>query len=241
MKRGPIGKYRRAITTAIPPRTLYGISFVGRSIGELIVQESIVDRTIVTMRALGFRHLPNIDPVIDTRFHNRDLSTEDSIHRNASACAARYHRCTKTSNPVAKQWYTEAGNRLHARFPAIFTEEGQLHDQELRQQIQEQRPTTRDESLPGKNSHDPNYDPDEDQTSSSTTDASSPATPNVETENGFTLITRKRRRPSTGTSKGSQPSITRSTKPSTPQRLRIMEPDQEMTVRTPHARDTLYR
>ncbi|CAN8066253.1 unnamed protein product [Agarophyton chilense] len=196
MRRGPIGRYRRAITTAIPPRLLHGISFVGRSIGELIVQDSIVDRTIVTMRALGFRHLPEIDPL----------------------------------------WYTEAGDRLQARFPAVFTEEGVLHDQQLCKQLQEQLTAPHDGPLTNSASRDPDYVPEMAQNSSSDSETSLPGTPTAANTDGFTLVTRKRRRPSTGSSpKNSRPSTTGRTKPSSPQRLRTAGSAHRMKARTQQA------
>ncbi|PXF49162.1 hypothetical protein BWQ96_00951 [Gracilariopsis chorda] len=193
MQRGPIGRYRRALTTALPGWALCSISFVGRQIGELLVHKSLADRAIATMKALGFRHLHQLDPVMDPRFKDRGLTTEENILRNVHACHYRFQQAASTPIPSARKWYLNAAARLTARFPALFTEVQAAQYQELRQRLLKAREARLQPPVSDASSEGSEYDPPS-HSSDSTTDLA------TVDEEGFTTVTRKRKTPTSPSS-----------------------------------------
>ncbi|MEM1009160.1 MAG: hypothetical protein AAGJ35_09155, partial [Myxococcota bacterium] len=81
--RGPIGKLRAMLRQCLPKWSVLNISFIGNSATELLCHDPLVDNLIADMKLLGYRHIPNYDPV-------REMNTDAATLRGRANCYQRW-------------------------------------------------------------------------------------------------------------------------------------------------------
>ena len=111
--RGPIGKLRAELRKCLPKWSILHISFIGNSATEILCHEPLVDKLVGGMKLLGFRHMPNFDPL-------KELNTDAATLRGHANCYNRWRWGAESSySEVSRQWFTAKMEALAKDRPAV--------------------------------------------------------------------------------------------------------------------------
>ncbi len=111
--RGPIGKLRAELRKCLPKWTILHLSFIGNTVTEILCHEPLVDKLVGGMKLLGFRHIPNYDPL-------KEKNTDDATLRARVNCYNRWRWGADSSHSeVSRQWFKEKMESLAAEHPAV--------------------------------------------------------------------------------------------------------------------------
>lgn len=93
---------------------MLNLSFVGTSALEILCHAPLSDRLIAGMKLLGFRQLPNLNPLSA----NNGLSRSEKAQ--LTACYRRWsHAATQTSSPVSQALYRAEADKLAREHPGL--------------------------------------------------------------------------------------------------------------------------
>ena len=111
--RGPIGKLRAELRNCLPKWSILHLSFIGNSATEILCHEPLVDKLVGGMKLLGFRHMPNYNPL-------KEKNTDDATLRGKVNCYNRWRWGAESSySEVSRQWFKEQMEQLAKESPNV--------------------------------------------------------------------------------------------------------------------------
>ncbi|MEM1007933.1 MAG: hypothetical protein AAGJ35_02915 [Myxococcota bacterium] len=111
--RGPIGKLRAMLRECLPKWSVLNISFIGNSATKLLCHEPLVDNLAAGMKLLGYRHLPNYDPV-------REMNTDAATLRGRANCYQRWRWGAENAfSEVSREWFAKKMDEMAKSHPEV--------------------------------------------------------------------------------------------------------------------------
>jgi len=169
LPRGPIGALRRALLECLPKWSVLSISFIGRSITEILCHQDLTEQLISDMTLLGYKHLEYYSPV-KVASHITDI---DTINKYKAACYRRWINASeRTYSPVSKTWYKSKSDSLLAENPGLdsvqpFQRRNETNDSA---QVNRNNPEQSDENMPNNDRPETNNSEGPERTAATTTE-----------------------------------------------------------------------
>ena len=109
IRRARLGQVRKALRQMFThPWAILGLSFIGKSVVEIVCHEALVNQIIAKLRLVGASHIRNMNVFGDNM---KRLSQKDQRNRNTlnlERAHQRFERLVQTcTNSAAKIWYTK--------------------------------------------------------------------------------------------------------------------------------------
>lgn len=122
LKRARLGHVRKALRQMFNhPWAVLGLSFIGKSVIEIVCHEGLVDQIVAKLRLIGATHIKNMNIFGDNM---KKLSTKDTRARtttNLERAHQRFERLTATcTNAAAKSWYAKQAHEAENRLAEIY-------------------------------------------------------------------------------------------------------------------------
>ena len=112
-KRGPYKQLIALLRNAMRNRAVIEISFIGKSILEIVTPKNEADRLVIGLEAIGYRHLSKIDPTKNAISTSKVMSAEERKRKNLELALSRYERAAKNCHPHwATKWYKQQEKRI---------------------------------------------------------------------------------------------------------------------------------
>ena len=112
-KRGPYKQLIALLRNAMRNRAVIEISFIGKSILEIVTPKNEADRLVIGLEAIGYRHLSKLDPTKNAIFTSKFMSAEERKKKNLGLALSRYERAAKNCHSHwAAKWYKQQEKRI---------------------------------------------------------------------------------------------------------------------------------
>ena len=122
IRRNRLGQVRKALRQMFShPWAVLGLSFLGKSVIEIVCHQGLVDQVVAKLRLIGATHIKNLDVFGDNLKKNKISSSSDRATANLERAHARLERLVATcTNPSAKAWYTRQLAEADKRLATIY-------------------------------------------------------------------------------------------------------------------------
>ena len=122
IRRARLGQVRKALRQMFThPWAVLGLSFIGKSVVEIVCHESLVDQVVAKLRLVGASHIKNLNVFGDNM---KKLSQKDQRNRftlNLERAHQRFERLVQTcTNSAAKMWYTKQAQEAERRLAEMY-------------------------------------------------------------------------------------------------------------------------
>ena len=112
-KRGPYKQLISILRNATRNRAVIAISFIGKSILEIVTPKNEADRLIRGLDAIGYRHLSKFDPTKNAISTSKVMSAEERKRKNLELALSRFERSGKNCHSHwATKWYKRQKKRI---------------------------------------------------------------------------------------------------------------------------------
>ena len=112
-KRGPYKQLISLLRNATRNRAVIAISFIGRSILEIVTPKNEADRLVIGLQAIGYRHLSKFDDTENAISTSKVMSAEERKRKNLELALSRYERAAKNCHShCATKWYNQQEKRI---------------------------------------------------------------------------------------------------------------------------------
>ena len=122
IKRARLGQVRKALRQMFTnPWAVLGLSFIGKSVIEILCHEGLVDQVVGKLRLIGATHIRNMDIFGDNLKKMSKNDTRDRAATNLERAHQRFERLVATcTNAAAKSWYAKQANEAELRLAQIY-------------------------------------------------------------------------------------------------------------------------
>ena len=128
-KRGPYKQLISILRNATRNRTVIAISFIGKSILEIVKPKNEADGLVIGLEAIGYRHLSKFDPIKNAISTSKVMSAEDRKRENLELALSRYERAAKNCHSHgATKWYKQQEKRIRDLTLCVSFEHAMLID-----------------------------------------------------------------------------------------------------------------
>ena len=112
-KRGPYKQLVSLLRNATTNRAVIAISFIGKSILEIVTPENEADRLVIGLEAIGYRHLTKFELTKDAIPTLKVMSDEERKRKNLELALSRYERAAQNCHSHwAAKWYKKQEKRI---------------------------------------------------------------------------------------------------------------------------------
>ena len=122
IKRARLGQVRKALKQILThPWAVLGLSFIGKSVVEIVCHKALVDQVVAKLRLIGAVHVKNMNVFGDNL---KKLAKKEGVNRNTlnlERAQQRFERLMKTCpNAAAKAWYSQQATEAERRLAEIY-------------------------------------------------------------------------------------------------------------------------
>ena len=127
IRRNRLGQVRKALRQMFPhPWAVLGLSFIGRSVIEIVCHKGLADQIVAKLRLIGATHIKNMDVFGDNLKKRPSTQKGDRTTANLERAHQRFERLISTcTSPAAQSWYKKQAAEAEKRLAAIYQ---QAHD-----------------------------------------------------------------------------------------------------------------
>ena len=127
IRRTRLGQVRKALRQMFThPWAVLGLSFIGRSVIEIVCHQGLADQIIAKLRLIGATHIKNMNVFGDNLKKRPSMQTGDRNTANLECAHQRFERLINTcTSPAAKSWYKKQAEEAERRLASIYQ---QAHD-----------------------------------------------------------------------------------------------------------------
>ena len=112
-KRGPYKQLISLLRNATRNRAVIAISFIGKSILEIVTPKNEADRLVIGLQAIGYRHLSKFEPTKNAISTLKFMSAEERKKKNLELALSRSERAAQNFHPHwAPKWYKQQKKRI---------------------------------------------------------------------------------------------------------------------------------
>ena len=111
-KRGPYKQLISILRNETRNRAVITISFIGKSILEIVTPKNEADRLVIGLEAIGYRHLSKFDPTKNAISTSKVMSAEERKRKNLELALSRYERAAKNCQ---SHWATKCYKQQEKR------------------------------------------------------------------------------------------------------------------------------
>ena len=122
IKRSRLGQVRKALKQMFThPWAILGLSFIGKSVIEIVCHQGLADQVVAKLRLIGATHIKNMDVFGDNlkKLQNREGANRNTL--NLERAQQRFERLVSTCiNSAAKAWYSKQAAEAERRLAEIY-------------------------------------------------------------------------------------------------------------------------
>ena len=112
-KRGPYKQLISLLRNPTRNRAVIAISFIGKSILEIVTLKNEADRLVIGIEAIGYRHLSKFEPRKNAISTLKVVSAEERKRKTLELALSRYERAAQNCHShLAAKWYKQEEKRI---------------------------------------------------------------------------------------------------------------------------------
>ena len=122
IRRARLGQLRKALRQMFThPWAVLGLSFIGKSVIEIVCHKGLADQIVAKLRLIGATHIKNMDVFGDNLKKKTSAPTGDRLTANLERAHQRFQRLVSTcTSTTAKSWYAKQAAEAEKRLAAIY-------------------------------------------------------------------------------------------------------------------------
>ena len=122
IRRARLGQVRKALRQMFThPWAILGLSFIGKSVIEIVCHEALVNQIVAKLRLTGASHIKSMDVFGDNLKKLSNKENRDRGTLNLERAQKRFERLVQTcTNPAAKSWYNRQAQEAERRLAGIY-------------------------------------------------------------------------------------------------------------------------
>ena len=114
-KRGPYKQLISLLRNATRNKAVIAISFIGKSILEIVTPKNEADCLLIGLEAIGYRHLSNFEPTKNAKSTFKVMSAEERKRKNLELALSRYERGSPEMSLKLGSQVVQATRETHPR------------------------------------------------------------------------------------------------------------------------------